>query len=758
RTRSSSPLEKTELPPNRRSRSPPRVADAARSPSRDHAGLGKGRGKHARDEETLEVEGPAEEAGGESFWSSVARPAKRLRAGDRGGEAIRRQMEREKRSTPPPTAPVTTPSGVRASVLRVGASALKYLGFRTESPRPVAEGDGHSSPSPEVSSREAPGSTAESPSGQEAVKSTDGPSGLDGSALAPAVLHERSGEQLIEEQRRAAELRKLLRLGRRNVVPKKAPSECGSDDEEAAKAAYRFTEELRPVSLPSFEASTRYVGWTEGNGGMLVVEEDESDDSEKDPKGKRTDLFSSSPLSPVAASADPTSLSAALSVPVPLSAAPGVSNRGGRKLVQFPITNTDILKAVKTALGWFNEHSDTVPTPEELVGVLGKYRFEQLSTTTSRTYRAPSPSDPYADFEYESDTGNPIDRCDGRTPPPPINQRRRKITARSVQDFGGSADAHLPISLRGLPFHSLPEEWKGHEKSWKIRQRDEIVAAQLADRRARGIDEDDFQMGLRAADKAEKKRRKREAEIVAAGKAVNDRIRLSQLRAERIAMKALAEEKRAEAAKAAGVPPATRAPRLASLPRCPTISEEADEAAFTVAAGPTPKTAAAAAAAPTAPRPVPAYPAEWAGREINPKTNLPYGTFGYDINFFSDSDSDDEEPSPATATTTTTPAANAGVSGVDVDVGALVDSIPSHELKALLVVHDVDEADVDIASIVDTISRDDLEALLGIPLPLASESHDNDAAANFAISDDVMAIVDAITASDFDEMMGGILA
>ena len=284
RTRSSSPLESAGLPDNRRTRSPPRVADAARSPRRGHVGLGRGLGKHARVEETLEkVGGPAEEAGGEFSGSSVARPAKKLRAGDRGGEAIRRKMEQEKRSSTPPTASaVMTPSGVGASVLRAGVSALKYLGFRTESPRPVAEGNGGASPAnPEVSSREAPGSTAERPSGQEVVKSTGGPAKLDGGAMASAVLHERSGEDLIQEQRRAADLRKLLKLGRRNVVPLKAPSECGSDDEEAAKAAYRFTEELRPVSLPSYDASTRYVGWEEGNRGMLVVEE-KSDDSKEE--------------------------------------------------------------------------------------------------------------------------------------------------------------------------------------------------------------------------------------------------------------------------------------------------------------------------------------------------------------------------------------------------------------------------------------------------------------------------------------------
>jgi hypothetical protein len=161
---------------------------------------------------------------------------------------------------------------------------LKYLGFRRESPRSVAEGDvGESRPSidPEVSSREAPGSTAVSPSGGSVVKSTNGPLRPDSGALASTVLHERSGDDLIEEQRRAAELRKLLKLGRRNVVKLKAPSECGSDDEEAAKAAYRFTEELRPVSLPTYNPSTRYVGWEEGNRGMLVVEE-KSDEPKQD--------------------------------------------------------------------------------------------------------------------------------------------------------------------------------------------------------------------------------------------------------------------------------------------------------------------------------------------------------------------------------------------------------------------------------------------------------------------------------------------
>lgn len=286
RTRSSSPLETTGLPHNRRTRSPPRDADAASSPRRRHIGLGRGLGKHARAEDTLEkVAGPAEEAGEEFSGSSVARPAKKLRAGDRGGEDIRRQMEREKRSSPLPTASaMMTPSRVGASVLRAGASALKYLGFRTESPRPVAEGDVGASPSinPEVSSREAPGSTAERSSEQSGVKSTDRPVSPDGGALAPAALHERSGEDLIEEQRRATELRKLLRLGRRNVVPLKAPSECGSDDEEAVKAAFRFTEELRPVSLPSYDASTRYVGWDEGKSGMLVFEEESDDDSKDD--------------------------------------------------------------------------------------------------------------------------------------------------------------------------------------------------------------------------------------------------------------------------------------------------------------------------------------------------------------------------------------------------------------------------------------------------------------------------------------------
>ncbi|ELR02411.1 hypothetical protein GMDG_05469 [Pseudogymnoascus destructans 20631-21] len=749
RTRSSSPLVTTGLPDNQRTRSPLRDADAARQPRRGR--LGRGLGKHARVEDTLaQVVGPAEESGGESSRSSVARPAKRLRAGDRGGEAIRRQVEREKRlMSPPPTAPVvTTPSGVRASVLRVGASALKYLGFRTESPHPVAEGDGDSSPSPEVSSREAPVSTTERPSGQEVVKSTGGPVQPDGGALASAVLHERSGEDLMQEQRRATDLRKLLKLGRRNVVPLKAPSECGSDDEEAAKAAYRFTEELRPVSLPSYDASTRYVGWTEGNSGMLVVEEEESDDSKDDRKGK----------------------------------------------------------PVKTALGWFNEHSDTVPTPDELVGVLGKYRFDQLASTTGRTYRAPSPSDPYEDFEFESDTGEPIDRLDGEPLPPPRNPRRRKITARSVPDFNGPADGHLPVSLQGLPFDSLPKEWQLHKKSWKIKQRDLIHEAQLADRRDRGIDEDDYQMGLRAHAKQENQRRLRESQLVAAGKAVNDRIRLGQLKLEKRALRAIADKKRAEAFKAASEPagwlsqeragrssvrrsPVARAPRYAS-PRCPTISEEADEEAFAAAPGPAPKMGAdkPERPSPAAPAPAPApktaddpapapmvtnepasapparrggkkpraNPPEWAGLPINPRTHLPEGTVGlfYDVNYFSESDDySDEGESPAP-----TAAANAVVSDVGVDVGALVDSIPSHELKALFASPDVGVTDFDITSIVDAIPRDEFEALIGIPLPLASDSHDNFAPANFAISDDVMAMVDAIPDRDLDEMMGGILA
>ncbi|OBT66425.1 hypothetical protein VE03_04832 [Pseudogymnoascus sp. 23342-1-I1] len=711
RTRSSSPLDPTRLPDNHRTRSPLRDADAARAPRRR---LGRGLGKHARGEDTLEkVGGPAEETGGEFSGSSVARPAKKLRAGDRGGEAIRRQMEQEKRllATPPAALAVMTPSRVGASVLRAGVSALRYLGFRKESPRPVAEGNGGASPANlEVSSHEAPGSTAESSSEQEVVKSTDdGPTKPDGGALASAVLHERTGEDLIQEHRRAVELKKILKLGRRNIVPLKAPSECGSDDDEAAKAAYRFTEELRPVSLPNYDASTRYIGWHEGDRGMLVVEEG-SDDLKEERKGK--------PL--------------------------------------------------QTALEWFNDNSDTVPTPDELVGVLGKYRFDQLSSTTGRTYRAPSPSDPYEDFEYESDTGEPIDRYDGHPLPPPRSARRRKITARSAPDFSGLADAHLPISYKGLPYNQLPPEWQNHKESWKIRQRDEIAMAQLADRKARGVDEDDYQSGIRAHAAQETKRRLREARLLAAGKAENDRRRARELELEKLALKAAAEERLARASKAAGEPSGTptrvRRPSVARAPRCPTITEETEE--------PSPVApAAVAAAAATAPVPAAArpggkkprvFPAEWAGLPINPRTHLPEGMVGlvYGVNYFSDSDDySDEGESPTTPPpTTNTPATNVVVSGVDVDVSALVDSIPSHELKALFVSPDVDAADVDIASIVDSISRDDIEALLGIPPPSASDSREFDTAANFAISDEVMAMVEAIPDGDFDEMMGGIIA
>jgi hypothetical protein len=514
----------------------------------------------------------------------------------------------------------------------------------------------------------------------------------------------------------------------------------------------------------------------------------------------------------LAAPAVPVSSSAGPIVPISSSAAPvvpGPAVKPGRKLVQIPIPDANILIAVKTALDWFNKHSDTVPTPDEIVGVLGKYRFDQLAGTTGRTYRAPSPSDPYEDFEFESDTGEPIDRCDGEPLPPPRNPRRRKITARSAPDFNGTADGHLPVSLQGLPYDRLPKEWQLHKKSWKIKQRDEIQAAQLADRRDRGIDEDDYQMGLRAHAKQENQRRLRESQLLAAGKAVNDRIRLAQLKLEKHALRAVAAKKREEAFKAASEPAAwlshervgrspvrgslvPRAPRFASPPRCPTISEVADEEAFTAAPGPAPKMGAdkPERLSPAAPAPAPrpadepapapmvadepardfaaksagkkpkkprAIPAEWAGLPINPNTHLPEGTYGlfYGVNYFSDSDDySDEGESP----TPPTPAANAVVSDVGVDVGALVDSIPSHELKALFASPGVGVTDLDITSIVDAIPRDEFEALIGIPLPLAFDSHDNFAPANFAISDDVMTMVDAISDRDFDEMMGGILA
>lgn len=445
----------------------------------------------------------------------------------------------------------------------------------------------------------------------------------------------------------------------------------------------------------------------------------------------------------------------------------------GRKLVQFPIVNADILLATKAALEWFNENSDTLPTPDELVGVLGKYRFDQLSSTTGRTYRAPSPSDPYEDDEFESDTGEPMDRYDGHPLPPPRPARRRKITARSAPDFSGLADAHLPISYKGLPFNQLPPEWQRHKESWKVKQRDEIAAAQLADRKARGVDEDDYQTGIRAH-AAREKRRLREAQLVAAGKAENDRRRARELELEKLALKAAAEERRG------GTPTRARGrrPSVARAPRCPTITEEdaspAPLAATTkIAAGepegpsPSPATAAPAPAPKTASEPAgaparkktrasPVHPPEWAGLEINPKTGIPFGVFGlfYGINYFSDSDDYSDEGETPSAT----PAANVGVSGVDVDVSALVDSIPSHELKALFVSPDVDAADVDIASIVDSISRDDIEALLGVLRPSASDSREIDTAANFTISDEVMAMVEAIPDGDLDEMMGGILA
>ena len=437
----------------------------------------------------------------------------------------------------------------------------------------------------------------------------------------------------------------------------------------------------------------------------------------------------------MAASAVPVSPSAAPIIPVSPSAAPVVPGpvvERGRKLVQIPIAQANILTAVKAALGWFNENSDTVPTPDELVDVLGKYRFGQLCSTTGRTYRAPSPSDPWSDDEFESDTGEPLPRNDGHPLPPPRAPHRRKITARSVPDYSGPPDAHLPPSYRGSLYKDLPIELQQHEHSWKIKQRDEIVRAQLADRASRGIDEDDYQMGIRAHAKQERKKRLREAQIVAAGKAEVDRRRAEQLALERRALKALADEKRAQAFNAAAGEPAfkstpertgrsrvarspARAPRCASLPRCPTITEEADEEASTVVPAPAPeperpsaaspatelKIAEEPASAPAAKRRTkkariqPPIPDHWVGKEIDPRTNFPKGAFGFEYGFNYSSDSDDnsdEEQKPPTAT----PAANAGVSGVDVDVGALVDSIPSHELAALFAVTDVDATDVEI--------------------------------------------------------------
>lgn len=335
-----------------------------------------------------------------------------------------------------------------------------------------------------------------------------------------------------------------------------------------------------------------------------------------------------------------------------------------------------------------------------------------------------------------------------------------------------------------MPFNALPLEWQRHPDSWKIKQRDEIFAAQLADRRDRGVDEDDYQSGLRAHAKQETKRRLREARLLAAGKAENDKWRAEQLALEKLALKAAADERRARASMAAGEPAGTptreragrspaRRPPGPRAPRCATITEADEEASPAAPAPKRPSPAAPSVAdEPTRARPAksagkkarPAsvYPAEWAGLPINPRTHLPEGMYGLfpGINYFSDSDDYSDEGESPTATTATIPppAANAGVSGVDVDVGALVDSIPSHELKALFASPDVDATDVDITSIVDSISRDDIEALIGILRPSASDSRDNDTAANFAISDDVMAMVESIPDCDFDEMMGGILA
>lgn len=538
--------------------------------------------------------------------------------------------------------------------------------------------------------------------------------------------------------------------------------------------------------------------------------------------------FVSAPVSP---SVDP--------IPSPSSSAapdlPGPDVERGRKLVRMPILDANILTAMTTALGWFNDHRDTVPTPDELVGVLGKYRFDKKASTTGRTYRHPSPSDPYSDDEFESDTGEPIDRGDGEPLPLPRVPRRAKITARSVPDYTGAADAHLPVSYQGVLFHDLPKELQLHKKSWKIKQRDEIQKARREDRRARGVDEDDYTMGLKILEQKELEKHAREMVLVAKGKAENDKRRAENLRRERLALIAAADQKRARGPKGTGGPAgrptqeragrspmrrasAARAPRCASLPRIPTISEEAGEDSSPAAprtaskiatkererpssaaprtapniatkererpssAAPTPVPITAtseletpaAAATTTAPKiiydpakgPVPRRGGkkprrivpEWAGLEMDPSTHLPKGTVGivYGVNYFSDSDdySEEDETPTDTPETTATPAANAVVSGVDVDVGALVDSIPSHELKALFAVTDADTTDVDIASIVDTISRDDLEALIGIPHPSASDSRDNDTAAKFAISDDVMAMVEAIP----DEMMDGILA
>lgn len=276
-TRSSSPSESIE-PANRRSRSPQDAA--ARSPRPILKGRAKGRGKRAREEEIVEVSGSAENNGGDDLGApGASRPAKRVRAGVRGGEELRKQLEQKKKSTPPAQAvSASSPVGQEASVSSVEVETTKNLGMFADTVASFARGSGGASPCTttplEAASPEAPLviESIEAP-----MAGIDRPATLDDDAGAPVILHERTGEELIAEQRAAADLRKWVRLGRRNAPVMKAPSEC-DDEDEACRATFAFMEELKPAPLPTYQASKRYVEWAEGKRGMLVVEAAEEED------------------------------------------------------------------------------------------------------------------------------------------------------------------------------------------------------------------------------------------------------------------------------------------------------------------------------------------------------------------------------------------------------------------------------------------------------------------------------------------------
>jgi hypothetical protein len=411
---------------------------------------------------------------------------------------------------------------------------------------------------------------------------------------------------------------------------------------------------------------------------------------------------------------------------------PAVPSKRPTKLVPTPIGDANILTAIKSTLNWLNDNTDSVPTSEEIVDILTKFRDGKMAST-SKTFRAPSPSDPWSSDEFDSETGEAKPRRGNTAPPmpPPRPPRRPRFTADSVPSFTGKADAHLPQQYRGLPYKFLPKEMQEHPLSWRILEQEAIwdakaeallVEAEENGRYYRDTSEMRYEemQKQKAANRA-----KKDAARVAEEVRYNEKRAAQAARAAKIA----AENRAGESSRAANITDgvaqnAAQENTAASFATPAQTSKIANVATQRSAQENTAASVTTPARTSKSPKTPPVIPAEWAGLEINPKTRLPYGTYGlfYGINYSESDDSSEEEELARLKKAEQERERN-------LQKDNLAQSRHSHRPYAAMQprVSPIAEETVNVTAVVDSIPCREFEALKGILRPSAPNRLNNNA-------------------------------